>query len=632
MLKLSDFFQPLNLINLLYFVFALIFFEILGTLIKSFFVRNNKIDSETHLINWLMGLGFFIFVWFIVGFFIIPTQLNLQISILILLGISLPYYLKNKKYLSLFRLVKPLILPIILILPLLPSTFVKASLPPYIWDEMAYHFVSPYVALHSISQYCQGYGDLYGYLPRLMDTLYILSFSLTRTYSVVRLVQFSILMTSIFCAFLLIKKLLGNISAVLFVLIFLSLHVAIPTLATIGYVDIAALSFLLLGLIFGITFLFSNIQDHLILSLVFWAMSIGTKYTTLTAFAAFMVSFSITYWIKNRSFATLFVRKTLLKIVLGLAIFGGYWYMKNFIVFGNPIYPFFFPCWGKFAQNCGVGSSFFGWTLQVNFYTFYSIITTLLPQNMVVRFAFVLSPFLIALFGNKKSKLLLLMLTVSFGIEIIFLKYFSGFDPRYQQYLSLTLILIMILLVSTRFKLFIASLARTVILIALVSSCILLYLQNVRNINSFNYVTLDEVSYTLGKENIYDWIKNKLPDVSAVAFWCENPPGGPIALAIFDPDVAFSYSGLMKVYLVGCYYGNPVLQPEEWKNFVLIAKERKLKFWTVSINRCSENETIAPQYPGHALETQMRDLNNTIICNSTEVVPNLYYFDFEKLK
>lgn len=632
--KLSDFFQPLNFINLFYFVSSLIFFDVLGTFVKSFFIRDTRVDAETRLINWLMGLGFFIFVWFNIGFFAPPTQLNLLISIVILFCISVPYYLKNKKYVSLFRLAKSLTLPIILILPFLLAIFVKASLPPYMWDEMAYHFISPYESIHSISQFWQFGGGLYLNLPRLIDTLYILTFSLTRTYSVVRLIQFSILVTSIFGAFLAIKKLLGNRSGVLFVLLFLSLPLVIPSLATIGYVDIVALSFLLLGLIFGITFLFSNSQDDLILTLTFWAMSIGTKYTTLVAFGAFVISFSIVYWIKNKTFTTLFSKKTFLKIVLSLVIFGGYWYIKNFVLYGNPIYPFLLPCWGSFAQECGTGTSFFGaWTRPVNFYTFYSMIATLLPQNGIIRFALILSPFFIALFGDRKIKTILLMLVISFGIETIFLSYFSGFEERYQQYLVITLILVVVLFVSAKFKLFIARLVQLLILIALIVSSVFFYIQNVSYLNSTKYLGLSEINYALGKESINDWIKSILPDVSAATLWCDNPPNGPIALANFDPDMIwYSYSGLNRVYLVGCYYNNPDLKPNEWKDFVNIAKQRKLKFWSISINRCQKEKVVTSNIEKEDQITQMRQLNNEIICKSREVVPNLYYFDFEGLK
>lgn len=630
MLKLSNFFQPLNLINLMYFLFAIIFFDILGTLIKSFFIKKDEVDSETRLVNWLMGLGFFIFIWFILGFLIVPTQINLLISMVVLLILSLPYYLKNKKYSPFIKLFKPLILPILLIVPFLPSTFVRASLPPYVWDEMAYHFISPYVALHSISQYWQFNGDFYGNLPRLMDTLYILSFSLTRTYSVVRLIQFSILVTSLFSAFLLIKKLLGRIPSLLFILIFLSLPLNIPYNATIGYVDFPAFSFLLLGLVFGITSLFSNTHDYIILSLLFWAMSIGTKYTTLIPFGAFAVSFTVIYWIKNRSFANLFDKKTFLRIVLGLVIFGGYWYIKNLIVYGNPIFPFLFPCWGKFASDCAVGSSFFGtWTQPVVLHNLYPIIKTLLSRNILLHIALVLSMLVVTFFGNKKSRLILLMLTLSFGTEILVLKYFSGFDGRYQQYLVFTLILIIVLFAAARFNHFIARFGQMVVILALAGSCIFFYFQNVVYLDSFRFMEPYKIDYAVGRVSIYDWVKNIFGDDSAPIIWCDNPPGGQVALARFDPELIWdNYAGLTRVYMANCSYLNPPLEGVAINQVLKLAIEQKMQFWITSKSKCGPdvqiNQTSGKLY--------LKELNNLIICNSVEVQPDLYYFDYKKLE
>lgn len=634
MLKLSDFFQPLNLVTLSYFLGSIVFFDVLGMFVKRFFIKDTKIDAKTRLLDWLLGLGLFVFIWFLLGFFVPPSQHNILISVVLLFLVSFPRYLIEKRYLSLFSFVKPLILPIILLIPFLPPTFVKASLPPYAWDEMAYHFISPYEALHiGVWQFT---GGVYQNVPRIMDTLYVLSFSLLHTYSVVRLIQFSILITSIFSAYLFIKKSLGNISAILFILIIFSLPLGIPELATIGYVDIAALSFLLIGLVLAICFLFFNKKDYLVVSLIFWAMSVGTKYTTLTAFAAFIVSFLIVYWFKNKSFRRLLDKKVFLKIVLGMVIFGGYWYIKNIVIYGNPVYPFFFPCWGRYAQDCIQGSFFFGtWTTPINFNTFYFVIKTLLPQNIILYVALALSPFLLLLYSDKKSRILLLLFSLSFGIELLIMKYFSGFDGRYQQYLMITLILVITLFFSIKPKLLIIKMVQLVLLFVLIMSCVFFYLKNARDLNSLRYVNWQEINYSLGKENIYDWIKFKLPDVAEATIYCDNPSGGPLNLVIFDPDMIwFTYNGLNRVYLLGCYtYNPPGISLSDWGNFVAVAKEKKLQFWTISNNSCVADDKVTPGMEKTKSDSKFfwRQVNNSIVCNSIPVVKDLYYFDYKKL-
>src|SRR3989344_4005514 len=140
MIKLGDYFAPLNPKTLLIFVGLFFFFDILGTFVKRRIIEG---EDSTRVINWLIGLGIFVFVWFITSLFIAYTRTPLLISILTLSLISLPEYLKNKEYQTFFRALWSLKIPILIVLPFLPAIFVKASLPPYYADEMAYHFISP---------------------------------------------------------------------------------------------------------------------------------------------------------------------------------------------------------------------------------------------------------------------------------------------------------------------------------------------------------------------------------------------------------------------------------------------------------------------------------------------------------
>jgi|GEM_PF-2957162 len=634
MLKLTDFFQPLNFLNLVYYVGALVYFDIFGSFIKSFIIKNREVTTETRLTNWLIGIGFFVFIWFSLGFFVIPTKSNLLISIIITFLISLPKYLSKREYITLFKIVKPLLLPIFLIIPFLPSTFVKASLPPYVWDEMAYHFLSPYDALHMSVRHFTG--GLYENVPRLMDILYMFGIPLTNTYSVIRLIQFSIVTTSLFVGFLLIKKLLGVVPAILFILIFLSLPLGLPDLATIGYVDVVAMSFLLLGFLFGLVFLFFDNSDYLVLSALFWGMSLGTKYTTLVSFLAFLVTFLIAYWFKHKSYKYVFEKGILIKIIIVFLLFGGYWYVKNLIIYGNPIYPFIFPCWGRYALDCAKGSSFFGtWTIPVTIKNLYSIIMSLIPQNIVLQFTLIFSSLLTIFYGLKKNKLLLLMSLLPLVIELIIMKYFSGFDARYQQYLIVYLIFVIVLVFSVKPKINFIKLIQLLFFITLISSTSFYYVKNVMQLNSLKYLNWHEINYALGRENINDWIKFRLPDVSEATIYCGENSGEPLNLVILDPDMIwFTYNGLNRVFMVGCYaYYPPNMSLNDWENLIKIAKERKLQFWTISINPCVSQDKIIPGMEGDTTgdKFRMRLVNNLIVCNSTQIVRNLYKFDYRTL-
>ena len=112
MLQLSNYFQPLNLQTLFYFVLLFFFFDVLGTFLKNKLLKQEK-NETSRIINWLLGFGFFIFIWFLISLFI-PYQRNpVLISIVLLLVISLPSYIKNREYKTFFRELWSLKLPLI---------------------------------------------------------------------------------------------------------------------------------------------------------------------------------------------------------------------------------------------------------------------------------------------------------------------------------------------------------------------------------------------------------------------------------------------------------------------------------------------------------------------------------------
>lgn len=641
--KLSDFFQPLNLLSVFYFLLLFAFFDIFGTFIKSLFVKNKNIDGQTRIGNWLIGLSMFVAIWFLLGFFVEPNRPNLLVSTGILLAISLPYYIKSKQIVKLVRQLKSLVLPILLFVPFLPSVFVKASLPPYYSDEMAYHFISPYALLHQLSDLWVFNGGVLTNAPRLMDTFYVLGFSLTRTYSVVRLVQFLVLVTTVLFVYLLIKKIFGWLPSALFVLIFLSMPLSLPFTATIGYVDVPAYCFMLLGLTLGLAFLVKKSDEYLFLSMAFWGMSIGTKYPSLIAFGIFVILFVSAYLFKYRNFKKIFNKKVIFTCTTLLLVLGGYWYIKNFVVYGNPIYPFFFHCWGKYAGDCANGSNFFGtWTMKINRGTILPILKELLPGSKILLYALVISPTLVFLSKNKDKIFAMFLVVAFFGIEIIVLKYSSGFDIRYYQHMQFLLLFLIILAADVRFKSELLRFIQFIFVSALVVVCLVMYVRNAKYMNSLNFINWNEINYALGRSSIYDWVKQRIPDMADATIWCEDPPNGPVALARFDPDMIwYADAGFIRSYLLNCYWDNPSVSPSQWGDFQTIAKDKKLVFWTVTPNKCLRSDKVVSG--GEAKDSNenqneiknlllMRKLNNAIICNSKEVLPNLYYLDYKNIK
>lgn len=161
------------------------------------------------------------------------------------------------------------------------------------------------------------------------------------------------------------------------------------------------------------------------------------------------------------------------------------------------------------------------------------------------------------------------------------------------------------------------------------------YIYTIRYSNSLRFLNWQEINYSLGNIDIYDWVEWKFPDMKQTILWCENPPEGiGTRLARFDPDLIwYDYGGYMRVFMTGCQYVNPPLEGIEVEKVLVKAKEGKMKFWIASPYRCISDKDVKPKYDYEGQnQLYLRRLNNIIICNSEEIRPNLYYFDYQKLK
>jgi hypothetical protein len=631
-LKLAGYYNPLNAKILLIFIFSLFFFDSLGTLIlkKILSVKND----ESRLINWLVGFGAFIFLWFVLMFFIAPQSTPIIISVIVLSLISFPNYFKNKEYLVILRELWKQKLAIFVILPFLPSVFVKASLPPYYGDEMGYHFLSPFDA-KNIGRWAFN-GGIYQNAPRLLDIAMVQSFIVAKTYSLFRILHFSILATSMLYAYRVLRKNFGLLSGLFFVFFFFSIPQDIVLVSTLGYVDVAAFSLLLIGYLGILEFVLYKKKEMLFTAAIFWGMALGTKYTPLTALAALAVPLAYLV-IRERKVFGKILRPGNLLIAAGLVMaFGGYWYLKNLIVYGNPTYPFIFPCKRFASEWCGAAAQFFsGWTTKVNLANFKLIIDAMFPRSVALQWAIGLSPLLALLSKNRKIRLISLIISTAVIVEILILKKTSGFYIRYHQHIQiLLLLLVSIQFGNSYWRKLVKFLAGALFLLVMIYT-IRNYVYTVAYSNSLKFLNWSEIYYSVGKMDIYGWVKERFPRVIKGLEWCENPPSGKqTPLARFDPDMIWNdEDGFIRVFYTNCYFENPPLDDISLENALDIMKKGKMKFWTITPKQCLPQSEIAmrPLYDNeHSL--YLRRLNNIIVCNSRQVAPSLYYFDYETLK
>lgn len=632
MIQLSDYFQPLNPHTLFYSFLLFVFFDSLGTFVKKFIIKPVASDSS-RILNWLIGFGFFIFVWFVLRFFIPPHQPAVIITILVLSAVALPTYVKNGEFKKALAALWQLKIPLLIIAFFLPAVFVKASLPPYYADEMAYQFIPPYF-LKMIDVW-RFDGGLYSNVPQLFNTFFNLAFALTKTYSIVRLFHFSILVTAMGYTYQKLKDHFGLIIGFFFVFTFFSLPIDIVLTATLGYVDVATYSFILIGVVSLLDFLFVQTAKPLLLAAIFWGMALGTKYTATTIFITYNLSVLLVVWTKQKFLLPKIInRRTVFSLISVVLIFGGYWYIKNLIAYGNPIYPFFLPCL-RYAEFCKTqAANFFAWTTPITMANIPRIIKALLPANTPLQIALLTAPILAFLNKNPKTRLLSVIFTLTISLEFLILKQFSGFYPRYQQHLQLLMLLLIAIQLANQYSSvfinFIAKIFYLLVFYFVLASFVL----TVINTNSLKVLNWTEINYARGKIDIYDWVDQKFPRVKDGITWCEKPPSGrPTPLARFDPDMIwYEDDGFMRSFMTNCYFENPPLEDLPLDQVLDTAVKGKMQFWTITPNRCQPQEEVQKHlsYEGdHQL--YLRRLNNIVVCHSQEVRPNLYYFDYAAL-
>lgn len=329
-----------------------------------------KFPGFLRYINWIFGLGLFVFFWFLIHLFI-PFRTNyVATSLIIFISLFLPLYIKNRGLLTLMEEVLKFPYPLIFLLLIAPKLFFLISMPPYVTDELAYHYYSPMDMTVSTKWDFSNHIGLYYMLPRTLETAYGLMFTLANTYAIARLLHFVIFISSISAISVFLKEKI-NIFIALAYSFFAIFLFAVPLVdSTRGYIDVAPaiLSNLLLITIFG--WLMTKEKGYLYSAFALIGLVTGMKYTIL-GFVAAVIIFSLVFFIfrnisevkKHTDLQILknLIRSNLLSIFIVpvlVIIMGGYWYIKNYIVTANPIYPFVFPC--KDNISCSSKNEFFG--------------------------------------------------------------------------------------------------------------------------------------------------------------------------------------------------------------------------------------------------------------------------------
>lgn len=645
-MTVNDFFHPLNTYNILIFTFAFFVFDSIGANFAHFL----KFPNFLRPVFWIYGLGLFVFIWFLLHFYLPFDAWYILITLILSAIISLPVYLKQKGPITLFSKIINFPIPFIFILLVVGYMFSIISLPPYINDELAYHYYSiNTVFINPVSSWDFPQNiHLYQMIPRLLETGYILFFSLTKTYAIARLLHFLIFFSSIFSIAIFLKNNLNIVSTTVYTLLVLFLQGLLLIESTFGHIDVGAAALANLTLVTMSGYIFTKQVGYVFAAAGLFGLAIGMKYTMFTFLVATILA-SLILIIVNRHHEILrFLRekknsnlifkqsKNFIIIFFLILIFGGYWYLKNYFVTGNPIYPFLFAC--KNNISCAVKSEFFsGWRVDLDINNFEVIKNELFQNNNSLFITMLVSLLLGLIFSfltkNKVLRILSLIIPLTILIEIIISRSISGFLLRYYYHwvmlIPLAICLPFITPKEIKKPFFTFALSVFVLIIycfLLLQTALPVIIKTVSNINSGYYIQGGEgvEKYAKHQMSTKQWVEFAFPKMGSIMNWCgQDKPK--VKIYFSDPKITWfnGYEGGYYIYLVNCDVENTgILQTDEnVDRFISTANKTNSHIYLMSVEKC--NPADPPKYDDPELKKEY-ETNQKLVCRGKEILKNLY--------
>lgn len=648
-MQLSDFFATLNFYNLSIFFLVFLILDAIGFRIALVI----KPPQYLRITFWIWGLSVLVFVWFFLHFFLPFWTQYIWFSLIILGIFSISPYLKNNGLPSfidaIFKYPYPLILLIIAAKPL----YFLLSAPPYYGDEMIYQFYSPARIFWENSWNFLGNinsvsaPNLYEMIPKFLNVGYWLIFSLTKTYATARLLHFLIVFSCFYAISIFLRKSVSLFVSLSYLFLTLYLSASFLHFSTLGYVDAGAAAFAALFLITVVDLLMIKKKNSLYASAVVLGITIGMKYTILAfLFSVILIGLIVAAFSYKKLIHTdikkIFVgvfRKrqqfVFFNTLLLAAIFGGYWYIKNFLMSGNPIYPFFFRC--LHSWKCATGFGFFsGWAIPLDWQHF-PLIKDIIFQSSNVFFYSVILSLILAIVGSRIFKIKLiqiisLLITLSVITEILLSNKTSGFELRYYYHwvLLIPLVLVLPFAILIKFKtslIYLKSTLFIVFLFILFSTAGPVAYRNIKRLYEGDFVYGYVRNYATGRIGLNQWIDYYYPQMNDFIKWC-GKKGPHKDVLVIDPGLIWiSSEEYMRVFMVNCSLITNVIDDYTNPEIISSIKNNHPNAYIVSLERCEKNKSYKGSNPDPYIVSRYK-ANKEVICKSEEIFKNLYRLSY----
>jgi len=245
-------------------------------------------------------------------------------------NLKLSIWFKNKKLLSKIALV--------LFILFIAGNFINCFSPPIERDAMTYHLKMPqsYIKTGSVSPEPNNF---FSYFPQLVEMLYTFGLMFSNDYSS-HLIHFYFGILAALAIFLFVRRISNSEAALFSALAFYSLPL-VSQLSTWAYVDLALCFFTALALYFFLRALEDANWALLKLSAVLFGFAFSIKY--LASISLYIVLIiSMLHFLNTKSEKRAAFIKEIIYFLIILTVVALPWYLRNALLTGNPIYPFFY--------------------------------------------------------------------------------------------------------------------------------------------------------------------------------------------------------------------------------------------------------------------------------------------------
>ena len=312
------------------------------------------------------------------------------------------------------------------------TQWLDALAPSEAFDELWYHLPEARTLADSHALHLTlGHDPIYGNLPTLMETLYGEALTI-RGVPLAHALQLSILVSFVLLTAGVVRTLWGSRAAALAVA-GIALFAPLLYLATTAYVDSAATAFEVGAVLLLVLWTVRREPGDAAAAALLLGFALAVKYTALvTALLGAVVVGAYAFRPHTRRLPAALVAITILAC--------GYWYGKNLVRFGNPIYPLAFGHPGisdaTYATFVSTVHAFGPRTVKA----FLEVPTRFAGDAMATAFlGFVLAP--LALFARGPSRAAALLL----GYVVLYTTYWFWFGSHQTRFLMSAVVVAIVL-------------------------------------------------------------------------------------------------------------------------------------------------------------------------------------------